>query len=204
MESMRRIGHPRGWLAVVVVTALSGCALIPSDADRLFAERDFEAARDAYLETLERQDDGRRVERALYHLGLMYLQPDSSFHDPVAARSVLTRLTYIRPRSNYAAKATMLLALQEEASLLANRLANQQDRTRLAEQELASVRRHATETEAKSQDTAKKVGQLGSRIGRLEGQISKLRDELKVTEAELIEREQELARLKSIDLDDPP
>lgn len=183
--------------------ALSGCNLLGSAGDRLFAERDFATARDAYLHVLENRDDGRRVESALYHLGLIYLQPDQELYDPEAAKSALTRLTYIRPRSEYAAKASLLLALQLETVRLRETIQTQLVLGREAEQTLASLREEATETEAKSEDQSKKVGRLGYRIAGLQAQIVKLRKELEAAGTELAEREQELERLKRIDLEDP-
>ncbi|MFQ5526616.1 MAG: hypothetical protein ACE5GX_10180 [Thermoanaerobaculia bacterium] len=203
---MRRLlpGRVATILTTAIVASVTGCSFIPSQGDRHFASRDFVAARDAYRETLERRDGGRRVENALYHLALIYLQPDPALSDPEAARAALTRLTYIRPRSEYAAKAEMLLALHTEAAQLSRIVADQQARARDAENELSSLQRQATERQAKSQDTERKVGQLGSRIGRLQSQIDKLREELTATEDELASREEELARLKKIDLGDPP
>lgn len=181
----------------------SGCTLLGSPDDRSFAERDFATARDAYLQVLENRDDGRRVESALYHLGLIYLQPDPELYDPEAARSALTRLADIRPRSEYAAKASLLLALHLEMVRLGETIRTQLMLGREAEQMLASLREEATKTEAKSEDQSKKVGRLGYRIAGLQGQIVKLREELEDAATELAKREQELERLKRIDLEEP-
>ncbi|MCP4205334.1 MAG: hypothetical protein GY769_25770 [bacterium] len=199
---------PRRWMmqtcaGLACLLALSGCALVKSHGNRLFADRDFAGARDAYLELLERRDGGRRVENALYHLGLIYLQPERDLYDPKAAEAVLVRLSYIRPRSEYAAKAALLLALHLETSRLREDARAQNLLRREVERELASLREEATQTEARSEDQSKKVDQLGGRIGRLQSQIVKLREELAATEEELVAREQELERLKRIDLEDP-
>lgn len=168
----------------------------------MFAARDFVAARDAYIEALQRRDDGRRVESALYHLGLIYLQPNRELYDPKAAESALTRLTYIRPRSAYAARASLLLSLQRDSAKLRKAVESQVVMQLEAQDRLKLLREEATQTEARSEDQSKKVGQLGNRIASLEAQIVKLREELTATEGELSEREQELERLKSIDLED--
>jgi len=181
--------------------ALSGCNLLGSAGDRLFAERDFATARDAYLHVLENRDGGRRVESALYHLGLIYLQPDYELYDPEAARSALTRLTHIRPQGEYAAQASLLLALQGETVRLRATVQSQLVLGREAEEMLASLREEAAKTEAKSEDQSKRVGRLGYRIAGLQAQIVKLREELEATATELLEREQELERLKRIDLE---
>lgn len=191
------------WTGFACLLAFSSCSLISSDGDRLFAERDFGAARDAYLGVLERHEGGHLVEGALYHLGLIYLQPDRGLYDPEAAESALTRLSYIRPRSEYAAKASLLLALQLETARLREEIQTQWVLRREVGQELASLREEATETEAKTKDQSKRVNQLGGRIGHLQSQIAKLREELTATEEELSAREQELERLKRIDLEDP-
>jgi hypothetical protein len=194
----------RTWaIALACVLALSSCSLIPNQGDRLFAERDFTAARDAYLEVLARRDGGRNVESALFHLGLIYLQPESDLYDPEAAESALTRLSYIRPRSEYAARASLLLALQIETASLRQDFQSQAILRREAEFELASLSEEATQTEARSVDQSKKVGQLGNRIANLQAQIVKLSEELTATEEELAAREQELERLKRIDLENP-
>lgn len=189
-------------LALVSALFAAGCSLVASPADRLFAERNFAAARDAYLDVLEDRDDGPRVEVALYHLGLIYLQPQSDLYDPEAAAAALTRLTYLRPRSEFAARASLLLSLQIETARLREAVQAQMALGREAEKKLAALRNEATETEAQSEDQSKKVGQLGNRIAGLKAQIEKLREELQATDSELTEREQELERLKSIDLED--
>lgn len=187
----------------VFALAFAGCTLIGGTGDRLLAERDFAGARDAYLDVLENHQSGRRVERALYHLSLIYLQSDFELHDPAAAEAALTRLTYIRPRSRYAAKATLLLALQRGKTALEEAVEAQQELSREAERKLASLREEADQTEAESEDQSKRVGLLGNRILGLQAQIVKLREELAATGVELSEREQELERLKKIDLEDP-
>lgn len=190
-------------LGVACWLAVSSCTLLQTPGDTLFAERDFVGARDAYLAVLQNRDDGRRVESALYHLGLIYLQPDHELYDPEAAETVLTRLTYLRPRSEYAAKASLLLALQLETAKLREAVHTHLMLRREAEETLASLREEASETEAKSEDQSKRVGQLGNRIAGLQAQIVKLREELEATGVELTERERELERLKRIDLGDP-
>jgi hypothetical protein len=192
----------RCWILAAVL-ATSGCALVTSPGDIHLGEREFLAARDAYLLVLENRQSGRRVESALYNLGLLYLQPDPELNDPVAADAVLTRLTYIRPRSPYAAKAALLLELNRSTLDLRLELEAQRVQALEAEQRLSSLLQTATETEARSEDQTKKVGQLGSRITGLQGQIIKLREELAATDAELTAREDELERLKKIDLEEP-
>lgn len=188
-------------IGLVCWLALSSCHVLGSPGDRLFAERDFAAARDAFLRVLDNRGDGRRVEGALYHLGLIYLQPDHELYNPEAAESVLTRLTHIRPLSEYATQASLLLALQLETVRLRKTVQAQLVLGREAEQMLASLREEATKTEAKSEDQSKEVGRLGYRIAGLQAQIGKLREELEATATELTERELELERLKRIDLD---
>lgn len=183
--------------------AMSGCALTTSAGDHFLAERDLQAARTAYLEVLENRQSGRRVERALYNLSLLYLQPDPALHDPTAAEEALTRLTYLRPRSRMAAQAALLLQLWRNTDALRAKLDEQRTRALEAERRLSSLRETAIATEARSEDQSKVVGRLGSRISGLEGQIAKLREELEATDRELTEREQELQRLKLIDLEEP-
>lgn len=189
--------------ALAAVVAASGCALVTSPGDIHLGKRELLAARDAYLLVLENRQAGRRVESALYNLGLLYLQPDPELNDPVAAEALLTRLTYIRPRSPYAAKAALLLELNRSTRDLRLELEAQRILALEAEQHLSSLLQTATETEARSEDQSKKVGQLGSRIAGLQAQIMKLRDELAATDAELTAREDELERLKKIDLEEP-
>lgn len=190
-------------LLVLAGMSLSGCALVASSGDRHFAERDFARARDEYLLVLENRQAGRRVERALYHLGLIYLQPDPELHDPIAAEEMLTRLTYIRPRSRYAAKAALVLELRGQTNQLHAELAAQRARSQAAEERLAALALTATETEARSENQSRRADQLGSRVAALQAQIVELREELAATGDELTRREEELERLKRIDLEEP-
>lgn len=188
---------------LLAALALTGCALTGSRGDLLLAERNFGGARDEYLAVLEKRDSGLKVEKALFHLGLIYLQPDPELYAPDAAEEVLTRLTYIRPRSQYAARAAALLALQLETVRLRNAFETEREAGRQSQQLLASLRQEASATEALSEDHSKEVSQLSDRIARLQGQIAKLREELEATGSELTDRERELERLKSIDLAEP-
>lgn len=184
--------------------ALSGCSLLPSKADRLYAERDLEAARDAYLATLERLDDGPRVERALLRLGLIYLQPNPALRDDEAARAALTRLSHMRPRSELAAAATMLLSVQVEATRLRELLDRQSAEAERVAEALASSRQLADASQAKSEMTERAAGELDRKADRLAAEVARLRTELEATREQLSQREQELTRLKSIDLESPP
>lgn len=178
---------------------LAGCAGIStSEGDRLFANGDFAAAKTAYESYLGRGPaDGRRRERALYHLGLIHARPDGAFHDPVKAQRYLERLIAQQPPSPYASQAALVLALQIETHRLRDEMADQKGLARLLLAELSRLRAEAEEIENTATGEQEKARRLADRIRRLETDLDRLT-------ADLAAREEELERLKKIDLEDPP
>ena len=178
---------------------LAGCsALQIPEGDRLFTRGDLPAAKIAYEEYLDRGPaEGRRKERALYHLGLIHARPEGELHDPVKARRYLERLLAVRPASPYATQAALILELQIETNRLRGEMADQMGLARLLLAELARLRAEAEEIE----NTA--AGEQ-ERARRLAQQIQDLQSTMEQLAAELAAREEELERIKRIDLEDPP
>ena len=177
---------------------LGGCALFESNADALFAAGDLAAAKTAYESDLEgSRVGGRREERALYHLGLIHSRPESEFHNPVEARRYLERLLEIEPASRYATQAATILDLQLTASRLRGEMADQKSLARLLLAELQRLRLEAERIESAATDEQE-------RARRLAGQIQALEKQMAALATELAAREEELERLKKIDLEDPP
>lgn len=184
-------------LSVILLALAGGCSLVPNYADRRYDSGDLRGAEVAYRQLLDEQSAGPRAERALYRLGVIYLQRESRLYDPAAAAKVLGRLASMKPKSSYTMQAATLLSLHVETQKLRRTIDEQLALRRRTEADLAALRTEATQVEARAKDRAKRVGQLGGEIGRLQTEIAGLREEI-------AKREDELDRLKAIDLADPP
>ena len=188
----------RGARALVAGLALGGCALVQPAGDRLFADGHFVAARAAYEDYLASgRAAGRRRERALYPLGLIHARPGGELHDPVEARRYLERLLAVEPPSPYATQAALILDLQLAVSKLRGEMADQRSLARLLLAELRRLRSEAEQIENRASGEQERARELGRQIQRLERTMKELA-------AELAARQDELERLKKIDLEDPP
>lgn len=115
---------------------LAACGLKPrlwleapeqSDAERIVVQADVAAragdprrARDLYQEVLRNHPDDDTGPRALYGLGLLYVDPESQLRDYAAARRLFARLATRYPQSAWtrearAWQATLGDLLREEA-----------------------------------------------------------------------------------------
>lgn len=198
MSPGRRRGRPSPCAALALALALGGCLLPEPAGDRLFRAGDLTAAADVYRREIQTgHARGRRRERALYHLGLIHARPDSDLYDPAQARRYLERLLAIEPPSRYAIQAAVILELQIEVSRLRTAMADQTSLARLLLAELRELRAEAERVESAATDEQERARRLARRIDELQTTMADLA-------AELAAREEELERLKRIDLEDPP
>ncbi len=184
-------------VAILAAAWLAGCATAPAPGDRLFESGDLTGARDAYLAQLEEQGSGRSAERALFRLGLIYLHPESPLFDPEEGETVLERLSAAEPTSAYARQASLLLGVQAEVNTLRAAVAEQAELRQELESALSEARDSATLQEVRFQAREKNLSNLSTALARLKKEIERLTEEVAA-------REDELERLKAIDLDGPP
>lgn len=182
---------------------LAACVSVSFDtrADRAYRAGDLDEAARAYREVVDRAGGGGREAHALYRLALIHSRPDSALRDDAVAAELLRRILQNHPDSRYAPQATLILDLQAQAS----QLREMSDELVASIQEL---RGEATRAVTALQEEMGRVqGEAQAkqqRIAQLERQLTSLRDQLGVFNEEVVRLEEELRRLKEIDLALPP
>lgn len=104
------------WLALLLALgAGAGCAT-PGlrHADRLFEERAYREAVQAYEETLSAETAGEHLDRVLFRLALLYTLPESRSYDERRARELLKELVRRVDSGPYREQAARILQLEKE------------------------------------------------------------------------------------------
>ena len=195
---MRVAQHRVAAAALAAAVACAGCSLTPSRGDKLFRAGDLAAAEAAYRELLDAGAGGRRQERALYHLGLIYASPESPRYDPAEAGRCLQELAEGRPGSRFARHASLILGLQLDTVRLRQTMDAQNELAAALRRQLAVLQRQAAAGEVPEESDRE------DRVRRLSSHIATLRAEVERLDRELERRELELERIKQIDLEIPP
>ncbi len=164
----------------LVLAALTGCASTLKQADRLFEERAYAAAAAAYEAALADGSGAGGLDRALFRLALVHALPASPVHDEQRARELLRELTRRFASSPYSFEAALVLELEGRG----RRLRDEAERLRQVIAELAA------ESSRREEDA-----------GELRAAVAQLNQELGHLGEKIAECEEQLERLKAIDLD---
>jgi len=177
-------------LMAAVTLAAAGCAA--SAFDRHFEAGQYELAARAY----EEDPSVAGSDRALYRLALSYAAPGTAVSNPERARAVLAQMVTRFPQSRHLPEARIL------AGLLGDIL-DLRDQAEVGRQHLDSLRavvRGLEATHAALQDT---IGADRRRLTDLQADVVRLEAEVEAKDAGLRRLEDELRRLKNIDLGRP-
>jgi hypothetical protein len=185
-------------LAVALLGLLTACISSgPPVADRLFADGDLVAARQAYVAFLESHPaDDAEAARARYHLAVLYALPGETNDWPRAVRE-LERLLELHPGTVWADQGALLLSLHNERQRLAMELSVQQGRANRLTGQLTTLQNETERASIESSDSQARIENLAADIDALRRRIGELTRQLG-------EREAELEQLKRIDLETPP
>ena len=153
-----------------------------------------EAAYQVYLD--EEPQDARRIARSMYRLGVIYALPESPLYDPERAADILDRLLSINPGGPYSSEAELIRHLQLEVVRTRDELADDRQRIADLEQELELL-------EVELQEAQVELGDGAEQVETLTQQTESLRRRIRGLSGELATKEQELERLKAIDLRQP-
>ncbi len=189
----------RPTLALTLATACAACATRPFDVH-------FEAGRyDEAVRTFQTDTALHRDERALLRAAIAHAVPTSGAYRPDRARELLRRLLTLYPDGKHGRDARTLLALLDEldlAAIEAQRLRQRVDSLRLRVSEL-EAERHALQTllerERNQADLLRILAErLESNLRRTEYELRMLNDDLQRL------KEVDLERLRSRGTTPPP
>lgn len=185
-------------LVIATLVWVSGCATTTLDGDRHFEEGDLVPAESSYRDYLTSgRAEGYQEARARYRLGVIYALPDSGVYDLERARTAFEAVIESHPQSGYALAAALRLDLWSDRDRLARELDAKQSRAEFLIGELGKLQDEANLAN-------EEVEKRQERIDELQGAIARLGAEIAHLETNLATREQELDRIKEIDLETPP
>jgi TolA-binding protein len=170
--------------------AAAGCTA--SALDRHFEAGQFELAARAY----EEDPSVAGSDRALYRLALSYASPGTAVSSPERARAVLAQLVARFPQSPHLPEARIL------AGLLGT-MVDLSDQAKVERQQLDSLRAVVQDLEATRAALQDTIGTNRSRLTDLQAEVTRLQGEVEAKDAVLRRLEDELRRLKNIDLGRP-
>lgn len=190
----------RSHVAAILCSTLSvlACSSSKSVGDEYFESRLYVDAATAYQAYLDNEPrDARRVARSLYRLGVIYALPESPLYDPERAAEILDRLLRINPGGPYSSEAELIRHLQLEVVKTRDELA-------MVRQQIEELRGELEAAELELEQTQAELGEGAEQVETLSEQIASLRGRIEVLSGKLAAKEQELERLKAIDLQQPP
>jgi len=177
---------------ILLSTALAGGGCAASALDRFFEAGQYESAVRAY----EVDPSLAQSDRALYRLALSYAAAGTGVSDPERARALLAQLETRYPRSRYRAEALV-------AGSLLTGIVALRDTVEGNRQLLDSLRagiRTLEATHAAAEDSLRASRQ---RLAGLTAAVRRLETEIEAKNAGLERLQDELRRLKNIDLGRP-
>lgn len=190
----------RSHLSAILGLPLSvlACSSSQSVGDQHFESGlyvDAAAAYQAYLDNEPR--DARQVARSMYRLGVIYGLPESPLYDPERSAEILDRLLKINPGGPYSSEAELIRQLQLQVVETREELA-------MDRQQIEELQGELEWMEVELEQARAELGEGAEQVATLSQQIESLRARIRVLSGELATKEQELERLKAIDLQQPP
>lgn len=173
------------------------------EADRRFAAADYAGAAAAYRNALSDGAAPADLDRALFRLALIHALPESPLHDPERAEALLGNLAAEHPASPYGQAAGLLLANQRRRRDLSAELAVESARADALAARL-EIAASASAENATERAAERETAEAGERERtELRRRTTALETELATCRETVTRLEDELARLKAIDLDEP-
>jgi hypothetical protein len=190
---MRRLLTP-----LALLTVAGGCASSLIDRDPSCLGGDIRQKETAYLEYRNSGGAGGEKEvRALYCLGLIYSLPRGGLYDQEKAVTALESVVDLDPGGARAQHASLLLGHWRERDRLSVELDRLNKHNDFLMSQIAKIDEDAERAKADVADREAQIEELGLEIGGIQREIVEL-------ETELAAREDELQRIKKIDLEPPP
>ncbi len=177
-------------LTAAVALAAAGCTA--SALDRHFEAGQYELAARAY----EEDPSVAGSDRALYRLALSYAAPGTAVSNPERARALLAQMVTRFPQSPHLPAARIL------AGVL-GAMVDLSDQARVERQQLDSLRAVVQGLEATHATLQDTIGANRGRLTDLQAEVKRLQTEVEAKDAVLRRLEDELRRLKNIDLGRP-
>jgi hypothetical protein len=179
----------RSYLLAILCCALGLTACATSQFDR-----HFEAGQYLEVSRLFAEDSAlQRREQALFRTGLVHALPASPVYQPDLAREIFDRLLTLYPNTSYRTGVAFLTGLLDEVRRLETTAADRE-----AEITRLTLRIEEVEERARWLETLLERQELQSNVFR--GLTERLELELRETKAQLQLLQDELDRLKEIDL----
>jgi hypothetical protein len=175
-----------GLAAVLALVLMAACSPAFRKADAFFDAGDLGKAAPAYEDALAKGPTGGVSARSLYRLGTARATPGSDAFDPAKARQAFDLLVKTHPGSDYAVRASLILALLDQLDAA-------DDRHRALAKELDQAKERLEATGSESADLKAELDRQRATATQLQGKTAE--------QALLIARlKHELEMLKRIDL----
>lgn len=203
---MREPGDARRRVATLLVAALAGggCTAAYDGADAHFEAGDYRAAAEAYEASLSAAgadgQPGPRCGELELRLALVYTLPDSPVHRPERAAELLGGLAGRCPESPWGDAARMLLGERQENLRLHAELAVERARVDALEERVDRLSDDRATADDRRAAGAASEAALSRELVSLHRQVQDLTQQLEARDRRLTELENELRRLKAIDL----
>lgn len=178
---------------IISVGAITGALALGACATNQF-DRHFEAGE--YLEAhraFEEDSTLQRHERVLFRTGLIHALPASPVYEPALAQEIFTRLVTLHPRTSYRTEVAFLTGLLAEVRRLETELREREREINRLEGRIEEAREHAEWLEKLLARQELQADAFRALTERLEAELHKTRIQLSTLQ-------EELDRLKEIDL----
>ncbi len=190
-------------LALACALVLAGCSLrAGSRADRLFAQGDFVRAAQEYEAAREQGRRGRPED--LFRLAVIYLSPDGGVHDPGRGEELLREVVTADVGGAYRAAASLILLARREVEEAASETDVLRGQVGQLEQDLRTREERVRRLEGSGAVLDSTIEQLQQQISQARRRLEKVLADLDASRAREAALEDELEKLKAIDLGRPP
>jgi hypothetical protein len=177
-----------------LVVAALGCALAPAACATSQFDRHFEAGQYLEASRIFAEDSAlQRREQAIFRAALVYALPASPVYEPTLARALFERLLTLYPKTEYRTHIAFLNGLLVEVQRLELTAAEREAELRRIALQIAQLEEHARWLESTLERQELQTNTFRDLTERLE-------TELRQTRGQLYLLQEELDRLKEIDL----
>jgi tetratricopeptide (TPR) repeat protein len=175
-----RLGTLSGLGAILVFALSLACSPAFKRADALFQAGDLAEAAPAYEEALATGPTGAASARSLYRLGTSRATPGSGAFDPAKARRAFDLLVKTYPGSDYAVRASLILALLAQLDAADARYQDLAKELNRAKERLAATGSESADLKAELDGQRAAAAQLKGKAAEQAVLIARLQHELEM------------------------
>ena len=166
--------------AILVLAFAAACSPAFQRADALFQAGDLGKAAPAYEEALAKGPNGAASARSFYRLGTARATPGSGAFDPAKARRAFELLVKTYPGSDYAVRASLILALLGQIDAADARYQDLAKELNQAKERLAAVGSESADLRAEVDRQRAAATQLKGKAAEQAVLIARLQHELEM------------------------